>query len=92
MPVEARQSVSVAFRLYPHQKGLPADSGNPPAEKARNFSCVVWATGLFSECSLNTIENRHVKQSPADYRILIHPAPLRLGVVERFCAGTNTDS
>jgi hypothetical protein len=42
-------------------------------------------------CKLNTFENRKVKQSPANYRILIHPAP-RLGEMERFCAGTSTDS
>jgi hypothetical protein len=31
-------------------------------------------------------------RSPANYRILIHPASLNSKAMERFCAGNNTDS
>ncbi|HEV2018006.1 MAG TPA: hypothetical protein VGQ98_06815 [Gemmatimonadaceae bacterium] len=47
---------------------------------------------MLSGRSANTFKNRHVKQSPANYRILIHPASIRIEAMGRFCAGTNTDS
>ena len=49
-------------------------------------------TTLLGSTLAKSFENRHVKQPPANYRILRHPASIRIEAAGRFCAGTDTDS